>query len=62
MKICSIIGKIFPSLFRPRVNKKQGLKIFPKVHWSRTNEHQESTGPENISTGPEYWNGGNKIY
>ena len=39
----------------------QGLKFFPKVHWSRTNEHQESTGPEKCSTGPEYGNGGNKI-
>jgi hypothetical protein len=33
----------------------QGLKNFPKVHWSKTSEHQKSTGPE------EYRNGGNKI-
>ena len=39
----------------------QGLKEFPKVHWSRTSEHQESTDPEKFSTGPEYRNGGNKI-
>jgi hypothetical protein len=41
----------------------QGLIFFPKVHWSRTSvsEHQESTGPENCSTGPEYRNDGNKI-
>ena len=39
----------------------QGLKTFQKVHWSRTSEHQESTGPENFSTGPEYRNEGNKI-
>ena len=32
----------------------QELRKFPKVHWSRTSEHQESTGSE-------YWNGGNKI-
>jgi len=32
----------------------QGLKTFPKVHWSRTSEHQESTSPE-------YRNEGNKI-
>jgi hypothetical protein len=32
----------------------QGLRNFPKVHWSSTSEHQESTGPE-------YRNGGNKI-
>ena len=32
----------------------QGLKIFPKVHWSRTREHQESTGSE-------HRNGGNNI-
>ena len=30
----------------------QGLSIFLKVHWSRTSEHQESTGPEKFSTGP----------
>jgi hypothetical protein len=36
-------------------------KKSPKVHWFRTREHQESTGPENFSTGPEYRNGGNKI-
>ena len=40
---------------------KQGLAFFSKVHWSRTSEHQESTDPENFSTGPEYRNGGNKI-
>ena len=36
--------------------KKQthGLKNLPKVHWSRTNEHQESTGPEKCSTGSEW--------
>jgi hypothetical protein len=39
----------------------QGLKNFPKVHWTRTSEHQESTGPEHFSTGPEYQNGRNKI-
>ena len=39
----------------------QGLKKIPKGHWSRTSEHQEFTGPENFSTGPEYWNEGNKI-
>jgi hypothetical protein len=37
---------------------KQGLAFFSKVHWSRTSEHQESTDPENFSTGPEYRNGG----
>jgi hypothetical protein len=26
-----------------------------------TSEKQESTGPENFSTGPEYWNEGNQI-
>ena len=31
------------------------------MHWSKTGEHQESTGPDNFSTGPEYRNGGNKI-
>jgi len=40
----------------------QGLKKFPKVHWSRTSEHQESTGPEKFSTGREYRNEGNKIF
>ena len=39
----------------------QGLNNFPNVHWSRTREHQESTGPEFFSTGPEYRNRGNKI-
>jgi hypothetical protein len=39
----------------------QGFKNFPKVHWSRTSEHQESTGPEKFSTRPEYRNGGSKI-
>jgi hypothetical protein len=39
----------------------QRLIFFPKVHWSRTSEHQESTGSEKCSTGPEYRNGGNKI-
>ena len=39
----------------------QGLNFFPKVHWSRSSEHQESTGSEKCSTGPEYRNGGNKI-
>ena len=34
--------------------RAQGLIFFPKVHGSRTGEHQESTGPE-------YRNGGNKI-
>jgi hypothetical protein len=33
----------------------QGLKYFPKAQWSRTSEHQESTGPE-------YGNEGNKIW
>jgi len=32
----------------------RGLKKFQKVHWSKTSEHQELTGPE-------YLNGGNKI-
>jgi hypothetical protein len=27
----------------------QGFKNFPKVHRSRTSEHQESTGPEKFS-------------
>jgi hypothetical protein len=39
----------------------QGLNKNSKVHWSKTSEHQESTGPENFSTGPEYRNEGNKI-
>ena len=39
----------------------QVLKKFPKVHWSRTSEHQESTDPDKFSTGPEYRNGGNQI-
>jgi hypothetical protein len=39
----------------------QGLTFFPKGHWSRTSEHQEFTGPEKFSTGPEYRNEGNKI-
>jgi len=39
----------------------QGLKTFQKIHWSRTSEHQESTGPEHFSAGPEYRNEGNKI-
>jgi hypothetical protein len=37
------------------------LNFFPKEHWSKTSEHQESTGPEIFFTGPEYRNGGNKI-
>jgi hypothetical protein len=48
----------FPTLFG---DYYQGLKNFPKVHWSKTSVHQESTGPEKCSTGPEYRNGGNKI-
>ena len=32
----------------------QGLNKNSKVHWSKTSEHQESTGPE-------YRNEGNKI-
>jgi hypothetical protein len=40
----------------------QGLNKFPKVHWSRTSEHQESTGHQKFSTGPEYRNGRNKIF
>jgi hypothetical protein len=39
----------------------QGLIFFPKVHWSRSSQHQEFTGPEKFSTGPEYWKEGNKI-
>jgi hypothetical protein len=39
----------------------QRLNFFPKVHWFGTSEHQESTGPENFSTGPEYRNGGIKF-
>jgi hypothetical protein len=38
-----------------------GLTFFPKGHWSRTSEHQEFTGPEQFSIGPEYRNKGNKI-
>jgi hypothetical protein len=30
-----------------------GLTNFPKVLWSRTREHQETTGPEKFSTGPD---------
>ena len=41
--------------------QSQELKKFPKVHWSRTSEHQKSTGLEQFSTGPEHRNGGNKI-
>jgi predicted CDP-diglyceride synthetase/phosphatidate cytidylyltransferase len=34
--------------------KDQGLNKNSKVHWSKTSEHQESTGPE-------YRNEGNKM-
>jgi hypothetical protein len=58
--------RIYPEFAKKKQKKQglvviQGLKNFPKVHWSRTREHQESTGPEKCSTGPEYRNGGNKI-
>jgi hypothetical protein len=41
----------------------RGYKISQKftAHWSRTSEHQASTGSEIFSTGPEYQNGRNKI-
>ena len=57
-------GEIPIIIFCWIANIAQGLKKFPKtwkVHWSWTNEHQESTGPEQFSAGPEYRNGGNKI-
>jgi hypothetical protein len=44
-----------------KLSNYQELIFFPKVHWSRTSEHQESIGLEQFSTGPKYRNGGNKI-
>ena len=44
-----------------KVVSSQGLNIFQKVHWTRTSKHQESTGPEHFSIGPEYRNGRNNI-
>jgi hypothetical protein len=44
-----------------KVVSSQGLNFVPKVHWSRTSEHQESIGPEKFSIDPEYRNGRNKI-
>jgi hypothetical protein len=28
---------------------RSGVKKISKVHWSRTSEHQESTGPEKLT-------------
>jgi hypothetical protein len=43
-------------------NPTPGINFFSKSSLRfRTSEHQESTVPEKLSTGPEYLNGGNKI-
>jgi hypothetical protein len=58
----------YPQDKKLKMTSIQGLIFFPQVHWTRTSEHQESTGPHwtrtsehQESTGPEYRNGGNKI-
>ena len=37
------------------------MHVHQELNFFSKSEHQESTGPEIFSTGPEYRNGGNKI-